>query len=110
MSEFQRYVKRSLEIVHAKLARIENTLRIDMALDVQNIGAIMANLDALTTEVGEISDTVDSAIALIAGLRQQIIDAGTDPTKLADLVAQLDAKQQALAEAVATPGGSTGGV
>lgn len=61
----------------------------------------MATLDALETEIGEISGTVDSAIALIAGLRQAIIDAGTDPAKLAALVSQLDSKQQALAAAVA---------
>lgn len=62
---------------------------------------IMANLDALESEVGEVSGTIDSAVTLIAGLRQQIIDAGTDPEKLSALVQKLDSKQQALAAAVA---------
>ncbi len=70
----------------------------------------MANLDALTAEVAETKGTVDSAVTLIEGLRQQIIDAGTDPAKLAQLVADLDAAQQKLANAIsANPGPSTGG-
>ncbi len=74
---------------------------------------IMAKLDELEREVAETEGAVDSAIALIKGLRDEIANAGTDPVKLAELVSRLDSKQQALAKAVANEpdeGGSTGGV
>ena len=61
----------------------------------------MARLDGLAAEVAEVQGTVESAIVLIRGLAQQIKDAGTDQAMLDDIVAQLDAQQQALAEAVA---------
>jgi outer membrane murein-binding lipoprotein Lpp len=80
---------------NAKLDFISNQLR-----------QIMAKLDDLETEVGEMETVVESAIVLIKGLRDEIVAAGTDQAKLAALVGRLDAKGQALAEAVAanTPG------
>jgi hypothetical protein len=88
------------EVLH-RLERIEYWQgRLMVALFL--IGAkIMAKLDALEAEVAEVEGAVDSAIALITGLRAEIIEAGTDPEKLADLVRRLDEKQQALAAAVA---------
>lgn len=59
-----------------------------------------AQLDLLIQQVSETNTVIDSAVTLIAGLRQQLIDAGTDPQKLADLAASLDASEKALAAAV----------
>lgn len=61
-------------------------------------------LDDLTTEVANTKAGVDSAVTLIAGLRQQIIDAGTDPAKLQALTDALKATEADLAGAVQTPG------
>ena len=45
---------------------------------------IMAtNFDALTTQLNANSDLIDSVIVLVKDLRQKIIDAGTDPCKIA---------------------------
>lgn len=63
---------------------------------------IMALLTALEAEVMSMSGTISSAVELIKGLRQQIIDAGTDPVKLAELVDQLRMREADLAAAVAT--------
>ena len=60
-------------------------------------------LDRLTNEVAETAGVVDSAIVLIAGLRDAIIAAGTDPAALTALADSLDSQQAALAAAVATP-------
>lgn len=59
-------------------------------------------LDDLTAEVAAVHGVVDSAITLIQGLRQQIIDAGTDPAKLQALTDDLHAQEVALSAAVAT--------
>ena len=61
----------------------------------------MAKIDGLIAEVEEVRGTVASAVALIEGLKKQIIEAGTDQAALDEVVAQLDAQQQALAAAVA---------
>jgi TolA-binding protein len=89
----QRLFKRLIEDV----AVIKNALF--HVLVKENI--IMAALDDIEREVGETEGAVQSAIVLIKGLRDQIAQAGTDPQKLADLVARLDKQQQDLAEAVA---------
>ena len=61
-------------------------------------------LDDLTTEVANTKAGVDSAVTLIAGLRQQIIDAGTDPAKLQALTDSLKSSEADLAGAVQAPG------
>lgn len=62
----------------------------------------MANeLDRLTTEVAETSGVIDSAIALLASLAQRIRDFINQPAALAKLADDLDAKQAALAAAIA---------
>lgn len=58
-------------------------------------------LDKLSQEVTQTTTVIDSAITLINGLSQQIRESVDDPAKLLDLANQLDAKQVALAEAVA---------
>ena len=82
--------------------RVTNLFRFVSNLDLLLQGEkIMARLDQLTAEVAEVQGTVASAIALIQGLAQQIKDAGTDQAALDDIVAQLNAQQEALAAAVA---------
>lgn len=61
----------------------------------------MPALDDLTREVAENKTVIDSAVALIQGLAQQIRDAGTSGTALADLATKLDTQSTALAAAVA---------
>lgn len=70
----------------------------------QRINSMAKEMDDLVREVAETRAGVDSAVTLIQGLRQQLADAGTDPAKLAELAASLDAAQTQLAQAVATPG------
>jgi len=62
---------------------------------------IMAVLDEVVTEVSEITTVVDSAIALIKGLHDALVAAGTDPVKLAEIRDNLNRKGNELAEAVA---------
>lgn len=59
-----------------------------------------AELDRLTAEVSQTGTVVDSAIALIQGLADQIRQLQTDPAALAKLADDLDAKTNALAAAV----------
>jgi hypothetical protein len=66
----------------------------------ERLETMSAELDNLTTEVTETGTVVDSAIALIAGLAQQIRDLADDPAALAALATELDAKTNALAAAV----------
>jgi len=62
---------------------------------------IMSKLNGLITEVAEIRGTVQSAIALIHSLAARIEACECDPEKLGELVAELNAQQEALAAAVA---------
>jgi hypothetical protein len=61
-----------------------------------------AELDALTAQVASNTTVIGSAITLIQGLRQQIIDAGTDPVKLQALTDELAQVDTNLANAVAS--------
>lgn len=67
----------------------------------ERLDAMSQELDDLTREVAETGTVVESAIVLIQGLRDQLAAAGTDPVKLAELAATLDAQQSALAAAIA---------
>ena len=58
-------------------------------------------LDDLTAQVAETKTVMQSAVVLIQGLRQAIIDAGTDPAKLKELTDGLKVDEDALADAVA---------
>lgn len=61
----------------------------------------MADLSVLTSEVTNNTDVVNSAVALIAGLADQIQAAATDPAAVQALADNLRANNQALASAVA---------
>jgi uncharacterized coiled-coil protein SlyX len=67
---------------------------------VERIEEMSEALDRLTAEVAETHDAVDSAVALIAGLAQQIRDLSTDPAALNALADELDAQQAEIAAAV----------
>ena len=60
----------------------------------------MALLDSLTAQVTANTNTINSAITLINGIADRITAAGTDPTQLAALVAELKADDDNLAAAV----------
>lgn len=62
---------------------------------------IMAALDDLTNAVAAEDTVIDSAITLLKGLKDALDAAGTDPVRLAALSADIAAKTQALADAVA---------
>lgn len=57
-------------------------------------------LDRLTQEVADTKSSVDSVIALVEGLAQQIRDSVNDPAALNALADELDAQQGRIAAAV----------
>ncbi len=61
----------------------------------------MASIDDLAASVKAEDTVIDSAIVLIQGLKAKLDEAGTDPAKLDALKADMDAKAQALAAAIA---------
>ncbi len=67
----------------------------------KDVKKMSAELDRLTTEVSETSTVVDSAVALIQGLAEQIRQLATDPAALNALADSLDTKTNELAAAVA---------
>lgn len=94
----------ALRIGTFALAQSVNTLEDTVATD----------LTALTNEVSENGDAVDSAVTLLSSLSQQIRDLSTDPAALQALADSLDANTARLAQAVvdntpsATPPADTG--
>jgi hypothetical protein len=66
----------------------------------ERICAMSAEIDRLTEEVGQVTDTVAATKTLISGLVEQLKAAADDRTKLDALIAQLDSAQQDLANAV----------
>ena len=85
-----------LTVVEAKLEIVVNALFHILLKEYR----IMAVLDDLILEVQENNNAIQSAITLIQGLKTALDNAGTDPVKLAELVASLDAQSNALAAAV----------
>ncbi len=66
----------------------------------KGIEIMSKELDDLTKEVSENNDAVQSAITLINGLAQQIIDLKDDPAALEALATSLNTQTEALAAAV----------
>jgi hypothetical protein len=60
-----------------------------------------AEMDALQAEVAETSSVIDSAVAFIKGMATQVRDAAGDRTRSVQLANELDAKANALAQAIA---------
>ena len=71
-----------------------------LSLILERIDRMSKELDDLTAQVKANSDLLDSATTLINGIADRITAAGTDPTKLAALTAELKAKDDVLAAAV----------
>ncbi len=95
MPIFEVHFKPDHEVLR-RLGDIEN--KVGLMLNQQEI--IMSALDDLTAAVAKEDTVIDSAIALINGIPALIAAAGTDPTKLAALQADITAKSDALAAAV----------
>lgn len=68
---------------------------------IRKVTHMSQQLDDLTTQVSANTSVIESALTLIQGLRQQIIDAGTDPAKLQALTDSLKAEDDKLAAAIA---------
>lgn len=86
------------KILH-RLERIEKKL----TLLLTNQGTEMATIQDIKTEVENEKTVVDSAVALLNGLHQQLADAiaANDPAAVQAVLDQLQANKQALADAVA---------
>jgi hypothetical protein len=76
-------------------------IQTQLGLVLANQGKIMSALDDLTAAITQEDTVIASAITLINGFAAQLAAAGTDPTKLAALQADVTAKSEALAAAVA---------
>jgi len=87
----------SIKSIRESLDRIEKVLY----GIVQKEKHMSAELDLLKAEVQETQGAVDSAIALIVGLSDFIKLHSEDPAALLAMAAELDAKQAAIAAAVA---------
>lgn len=66
----------------------------------ERLNIMSAQMDALEAQVTATKTVTDSAIVLLQGLRQQIIDAGTDQGKLTTLTDSLRTETDELAAAV----------
>lgn len=93
-----------LEELRNLLDEFEGHLSIAHKLDkiLANQEKIMSALSDLQAAVSAEDTVIDSAITLLQGLAQALKDAGTDPVALAALQADIVAKTQSLATAVAT--------
>ena len=102
------YIEDQLVAVLDRLASIEAKMNraLGMALgDARRDNTMSKALDTLTKEVEEQGGAVESAVTLIAGLAEQIRNAGGDEAKLEKLASDLEKSQQKLAEAVAANSG-----
>lgn len=81
--------------------RIERRVSALTSIVLAGEDAMSVAVDNLTREVQESRGVIDSAVALITGLADQIRDLKDDPAALEALAADLDAQQQTLAGAVA---------
>lgn len=94
--------------VHVHIPAVDNSVesKLDAVLAAvealtQGVTATMADLTALTAEVTENGDVIESAVLLLGSLAQQVRDLSTDPAALQALADQLDAQSGELAAAVA---------
>lgn len=78
----------------------EELARALLSLLVKQGEKIMADLTQLQADVAAETTVTQSAITLLQGLKQQLEAAGTDPQKLADLSASIEANTKALSDAI----------
>jgi len=84
---------------HWVIKKLNKIIRkLDQITDKEN--EMSEELDLLTVEVAEIATVVDSAIVLLNGLAQQLLDIRDDPAAIEALALELDAKANELAAAV----------
>jgi hypothetical protein len=79
-----------------RLARIESLLT---KLN-RKVKTMSAKFDALIAEVAELSTVTAGAIVLLDELKAKIDEAAGDPAMIAQIVADIDASKDALAEAL----------
>lgn len=101
---FRREVRHEFGAMLERVEQKQDTLLEHVIRLEQRSQAMSQQMDDLKTEVANTKAGVASAVTLIAGLRQQIIDAGTDPAALQELTDSLKASEADLAGAVASPG------
>lgn len=74
---------------------------VSLVRDIKRTLKLMAaNLDRITSEVEQMGDAADSAVALLQRLAQLLRESATDPAAIEALADDLDAKGSALAAAV----------
>ncbi len=62
---------------------------------------LMAKMDELVVEIGETEGKVDQLLALVQSLKDQLIAAGTDPVKIAEVIERLNTMQAKMEAATA---------
>jgi hypothetical protein len=82
--------------LHRKLDEILEHLEIAN----RRIATMSTQLDVLKLQIAKNTTLIGGALALIGGLRQQIIDAGTDPAALQEIIDSLARDDAALADAL----------
>jgi hypothetical protein len=97
MSELDVLIYKKLGKIQKQLNQIEQTLSFIMDSEEH----MTAELDALTAEVNEVEGVMDSAVVLLQGLSDYIREHANDPAALTALADSLEAKEQALAQAIA---------
>ena len=93
---FRHFVRNALQHIERTLERVERALA---QLDYRS-AFIMALLDDTLAKVTDIETVEGSIEALLADISQKLKDAGTDPVKIAELNARLDALKERMAAAV----------
>lgn len=89
--------------IRADLKRVERKIdSVRLAQQQQALGDLImsAQLDALTEQVTQNTDTEASAIQLLTNLHDLLVAAGTDPAKLDALKQQLATSKDQLAAAI----------
>lgn len=71
----------------------------DLQFIVERLTHMAIQLDELEATLARNTDATDSVVVLITTLRQDIIDAGTDPVKLKEVTDKLQANTDKLAAA-----------
>lgn len=71
----------------------------DLPYIIERLTKMAIQLDELEATLARNTDATDSVVVLITTLRQDIIDAGTDPVKLREVTDKLEANTQKLAAA-----------
>lgn len=71
----------------------------DLQFILERLTQMAIQLDELEATLARNTDATDSVVVLITTLRQDIIDAGTDPVKLKEVTDKLQANTDKLAAA-----------